>query len=974
MKIVSSHELADIIDFQTKRIQSEWLLEVQKHIAASRMFNSEAIASTFEMYIRCVAQDLRHDKPSAGSYESLAPARAHSATRTHMNYEAKDVSTEYTLLREILVRMDSQTEILQADVSSRLNRVIDAGMTSALEEFLNKAGFEAELTHRISAENSQDQLHDFFMQAPDPMVILSGPEHIFKVANAPYVQFIGRNPIGKKVREVFTHEEAGGFFEILDQVFTTGTPRVGKEMLFKKPNETGDLQDHWINIGYYPARSRAGEIVGIHAFVNDVTEQVRIRNTIESAKNSIEHERQNFENLFEQTPEMVCSLEGPEHRFRFVNKAHIRVLGFDATGLTVREAQPESIEVHGILDDVYKTGKTAELFEIPVTVTDRIRYFNLTYAARRNIENEIDGIMILGAEVTEQVLNREALKLQGKALELSMEDAPLPDILHVLTSLVEVQTGNTLMASVLVADESGKTLSVAAASRLPAAFNAAVNGMEIGPDVGSCGTAAYFKKIVVASDIRTDPHWQNYRDLATEFNLGACWSVPILSSRNRLLGTFAVYSEKPKRPSTRDLEVIYVAVRTTALVMERRIEIEERLLAASEAERAREEAERANAAKSAFLANMSHEIRTPLGAIKGFADLARQDGATREDNANFLAIVERNSTQVLRIIDDILDLAKVEAGRVEIENVVFSLTDFLADFTSLIGFRARENAIGLKIKATSDLPDLICSDPTRLRQILTNAVGNAIKFTARGSVIIHVAYAQGVLSFGIEDTGRGISKDQAEKLFHAFVQADVSTTRKYGGTGLGLVLTKRLCQLMGGDYVLERSEPGVGSRFDATVKISLPSASTLVSSRDMKFQTALEPRAEINPERLDDIRVLLVEDSPDNQVLVKRILERQGAKVDIAADGLSGVNQALSQDYQVVLMDIQMPQMDGHEAVQTLRERGYKKPVIALTAHAMKEEADRARMSGFTRFLTKPIQREALIALIRDVCGNEARV
>ncbi|RYZ73145.1 MAG: PAS domain-containing protein, partial [Proteobacteria bacterium] len=1048
MKTNTSSALADLIVTRSDSIVEEWVARVLDQIPASRGHSKKTIIDSLPKYLIEIGNVLRASKPSEPMKISLHTAREHGDTRVPLGYEVRDVVAEYSILREVILFEAKKTKELEELVLIELSRISDAGLINAVESFLEKTVIKKEVAALRTAEYSQKLLNGFFMQAPEPMAILSGPEHVFTVANQHYLDFIGRDPVGRKVRDVFTDEEAGNFFSILDEVYQTGVPYIGTEMSFKKPAEVGELSQHWINIHYYPALDEFGTIFGIHAFVYDVTHQVASRISLENAKVAVEHERENFEMLFQQTPEMVCILEGPEHIFRFVNAAHIKVLGFDATGKKVKEAQPESVEIHGILDDVYRTGKTAELFEIPVTVTNRLRYFNLTYAPRRNLASEIDGVMILGTEITEQILNRETLKLQGRALELSMADEPLSSVLDVMTKMVEWQAGDELIASVLIADKDGTHLLHGSAPRLPDAYNKAIDGIAIGPEVGSCGTAAFTKKTVVASDINTDHRWVNYKDLAHSFGLRACWSVPILSSSDRLLGTFAFYSRTARGPTARELDVIGVAAQTTALIMERRIEIEERKIAASEAERAREElhsffmqaptpmviltgpnhyftlanslyekfvgrkvmgktldeafgkqehdlykslldrvyqsgepyvgrdmpltlfdegdesrdyridvsytpfrnelgeirgilvfiqdvteqflartklethaaelrdakreAERANDAKSAFLANMSHEIRTPLGAIMGFSDLAKLPGATKEEISTSLAVVERNSIQVLRIIDDILDLAKVEAGRVELELMDISLSTFLADFTSLVGFRARENGIGFNIRAETDLPEFIRTDPTRLRQILTNAVGNAIKFTRKGWVILHVCFKNGILEFGIEDSGRGISAEQAKNLFQAFVQADISTTRKFGGTGLGLILTKRLCQLMGGDYVLERSELGVGSKFGASVHVELPNNSKIIAKEEVVFESILAPTAPQQRERLDGVSILLVEDSPDNQILIKRILEKQGAQVEIAADGLYGVEKALANTYDVVLMDIQMPRMDGH--------------------------------------------------------------
>ena len=375
---------------------------------------------------------------------------------------------------------------------------------------------------------------------------------------------------------------------------------------------------------------------------------------------------------------------------------------------------------------------------------------------------------------------------------------------------------------------------------------------------------------------------------------------------------------------------------------------------------ARLAAEQANEAKSAFLANMSHEIRTPLGAIMGFVDLASGDAAPPAEKNRYLEIVRRNASQLLQIIDDILDISKVESGKLAIESLELSLKELLHDFNSLMSLKAREKGIGFELLREGLLPELVVSDPTRLRQILNNAVGNAIKFTERGFVQLRVAFSGDTLTFEVEDTGRGISREQAEGLFVPFAQADASTTRRFGGTGLGLALTRRLCRLMGGDYVLEHSEIGRGSLFKATVRVQ--SAKTFEQTSGLAG-SRLQPGAPAGP-RLEGVRVLVVEDSPDNQMLIGLFIEREGAILTFAEDGEAGVSRARAEEFDVVLMDIQMPVVDGHEAVRRLRASGYRTPVIALTAHAMKEEQSRAGQSGFDGFLTKPIDREAMVEMI----------
>ena len=381
---------------------------------------------------------------------------------------------------------------------------------------------------------------------------------------------------------------------------------------------------------------------------------------------------------------------------------------------------------------------------------------------------------------------------------------------------------------------------------------------------------------------------------------------------------------------------------------------------AANLEEAKDAAEKANSAKSVFLANMSHEIRSPLGAIMGFSDLLKRSDITKDELASFITIIDRNSHHVLRIIDDILDLSKVEAGKMLIEHIVFSLPEMLADFTSLMGLRAREKGIDFELKIPTTIPECIVSDPTRLRQILTNVVGNAIKFTERGRVQVAVNYHDRELVFAVSDTGVGLTKEQSDKLFQAFQQADVSTTRKFGGTGLGLVLTRRLAEAMGGVFYLKESRPGSGSTFVASVSIELKPGTKMVDSAKLEFVTSA-PRAVEPSKPLVGMRLLVVDDSPDNQALFKLMLTKLGATVDVGRDGYEGVNLALTNEYDAVLCDIQMPRMDGYEAVAELKRRSYAVPIIALTAHAMKEEYDRALAAGFTDFLSKPIQKDSLI-------------
>jgi PAS domain S-box-containing protein len=385
----------------------------------------------------------------------------------------------------------------------------------------------------------------------------------------------------------------------------------------------------------------------------------------------------------------------------------------------------------------------------------------------------------------------------------------------------------------------------------------------------------------------------------------------------------------------------------------------------------------ANQAKTEFLANMSHEIRTPMTAILGFAELflgEESASCTRQERANAVATIKRNGEYLLQIINDILDLSKIEAGRLDIERITCSPMNVVADVASLMGVRANAKGLPLEIEYASAIPESILCDPTRLRQILINLVGNAIKFTETGSVRLVTRFVQGVgsparLQFDVVDTGIGMTKEQSSKLFLPFTQADASTTRKFGGTGLGLAISQRLAELLGGQITVH-SVSAKGSTFS----LSIPTGTTddvLVPEEAAKTVAAGRPdigQPASSPARLD-CRILLVEDGPDNQRLISFLLEKAGADVTLAENGQIAVEKALAArdtgaSFDVILMDMQMPVMDGYTATSLLRDADYTEPILALTANAMAGDGAKCCEAGCDDYATKPIERAKLFASI----------
>ncbi len=391
----------------------------------------------------------------------------------------------------------------------------------------------------------------------------------------------------------------------------------------------------------------------------------------------------------------------------------------------------------------------------------------------------------------------------------------------------------------------------------------------------------------------------------------------------------------------------------------------------AELEESRSVAEQANEAKSEFLANMSHEIRTPMTAILGYADLLAEPGGDPALRSDHIATIRRNGEHLLAIINDILDLSKIEAGRMTVERVACSPWRVARDVEQLLRVRAEGKGIGFEVVHATPLPVEVATDPTRLRQILLNLAGNAIKFTEHGAVRVIVSFhqarsgASSELVFDVEDSGIGMSPEQLRRLFKPFTQADYSTTRRFGGTGLGLTISKRLAELMGGTIDVASVE-GDGSTFRVVLQLDEDAQFEVTDDPDAAVVSPSDASVAPGSDRLTS-RILLAEDGPDNQRLLSFHLRRAGASVDIAENGRLAVDMALEaleegRAYDVILMDMQMPVLDGYGATKELRSRRYAGSIIGLTAHAM--PGDRAKVidAGCDEYLSKPIEKEALIS------------
>ena len=612
---------------------------------------------------------------------------------------------------------------------------------------------------------------------------------------------------------------------------------------------------------------------------------------------------------------------------------------------------------------------------------------NLTFSAQRMASGDLDlPLKISGTKEMQSMATsfdqmRKGLKQQiSKLKEANLREEqenkiltqigkrePLQHILNQIALFGE-ELDPQIKVSVLLFDREKQVLLHGVAPSLPEEYNALLKkGLPIGPEVGSCGSSAYHKKLVIAEDISNDPRWLPYKEyirLIKKYSLNACWSLPFFSSEGNLLGTIANYSNQTGPPDSNNLKVLEWSTRIAGLAVERDI-AEKELISAKLV------AEENIKLKNTFLQNMSHEIRTPLSGIMGFSSLLKnikKNADNQKQIEEYIDIIQNSSKNLLAIVNDVLEISRIESGTLRLSKSVFSVKEFLEYINNIFASKVKTKGLEFILIAHDGLGrERLYADKEKLFQIIINFMNNALKFTQKGSIELFLKKENNGISINVLDTGIGIDKKFHDKVFDRFWQYEAFTKKFYGGTGLGLSISKGLADFCGYDIKFI-SEKDRGALFS----LLLPE-DVIYTEQPEQAGNQIERQEYID--RLKGLNFLIAEDDQTSLLYISDIIKDLEVGFKWVTDGRMAVDAIMTEKFDLVIMDLKMPGMDGFEAIRTIKAFDPDIPILTQSAYAAAEDEELAMNAGSDMFLQKPFEPEdflrALEKLIRDSQTNE---
>jgi len=886
---------------------------------------------------------------------------------------------------------------------SRSTRVMMSGYAdmSALAEAVNRAGIFAYVTKpweplklraTVAAatvhfklvqevEEGRELLNALMENIPDQISFKDCHARFTRV-NQAHAQALGANNsaecIGKSDADYFEPADVFRWRQEEDEIIRSGEPQIDKVEQLK----THHAGRRWMSTTKVPMFDRSSQVSGIASVSRDIT---ALKNTEEMLLDQSERNRMIIETANEpfigMQPDGTITAWNPQAELTF-GWAAAEVLGrrlcdtvvapacrdahangveeflTTANGLAVNRA----VELVAVHRDGHEFPVEATVWPVRVAGACSFNAFVRDISERRNAEDDRkkETRLVQLLQCVTVTANRSS----------TIEDTAVTCLEQICSHL------GWPVGHVYLRDNSSPEMLISSgfwqdkADDAFAAFHESSRHFHLGSstELPDCVLASGKPKWIV--NLGAQEPLSERAFAAARAGLRSGFGFPIVVDA-KVVGVMEFFSDQTIQPADNFLNMMeHIGFELGQVIRRQRTEEELR--------RAKASAEFANRAKSEFLTTMSHEMRTPMNAILGMADLLSESSLS-EEQQDYVRIFQRAGANLLTLINDILDLSKVESGHLELESVAFDLRSLLERIIEMMATRARDRGLQLTLQVQPGVPIGLVGDPHRLRQILVNLIGNALKFTEQGSVTLLVQQepdgAAGWLRFNVVDTGIGIAADKIEVIFDRFTQADSSTTRKYGGTGLGLAISAGLVQLMGGRIGC-RSGQNKGSTFFVSAPFAIGS---LVETSDTAGPAAGEILETRPPVQQPAFRILIAEDSEDNLVLIRAYLKGSGLELEVAENGKVAVEKVMLRPPHLVLMDMQMPVMDGLDATRTIR-RWEKEtnsrpiPILALTAHAGEEGMARSREAGCTEHLTKPIKKATLVEAIARHLGRKIHI